>query len=88
MKTSIFLCLLLSTIAAFGGELRDACIREQTLDALLAIQRQQRDAILDAQLQVIWNRSKRDEWNRSSCLKDPLLFPCFQPCQNRYYFWK
>jgi hypothetical protein len=75
MRASIFLCLLLSTTAAFGGELRDACIREQTLDA---------------QLQAIWNRSKCDEGSRSPYLKDPLLSPCFdrKPRENPLYFWK
>ena len=95
MKTSIFLCLLLSTVAAFGGDSWDAYIRLETLDALQKIERNQRDAYWDAQLQAIWNRSKCNEWNRSPylndpCLNDPLLSPCFdrKPRENPFYFWK
>ena len=86
----MFLCLLLTTVAAFGGDLTDALVRQQTLDALQTIQRQQRDAFYDAQLQAIWNRSKCNDWNRSSYLKDPLLSPCFdrKPRENPFYFWK
>jgi hypothetical protein len=75
---------------AFGGDLTDALVRQQTLDALQTIQRQQRDAFYDAQLQAIWNRSKCNDWNRSSYLKDPLLSPCFdrKPRENPFYFWK
>lgn len=82
MKPCMFLCLLLTTVAAFGGDLTDALVRQQTLDALQTIQRQQRDAFYDAQLQAIWNRS--------SCLKDPLLSPSFdrKPRENPFYFWQ
>ena len=88
MKTLIFFCFLLSIVAAFGGDLTDALVRRQTLDVLQKIERNQRDAILDAQLQAIWGRSRCND--RSSYLRDPLLSPCFdrKPCQNPYYFWK
>jgi len=88
MKTSIFLLILLSTVAAFAGDSWDAYVRLETLDALQKIERNQRDAFYDAQLQAIWNRSKCNDWNRSPYLKDPLLSPCLQPRQNPFYFWK
>ncbi|MEI8387032.1 MAG: hypothetical protein WCG76_05490 [Verrucomicrobiota bacterium] len=87
MKPSIIL-FLLSTVAAFGGDSWDAYVRLETLNALQKIERNQRDALLDAQLQAIWSRSKCNDWNRSPYLKDPLLSPCLQPRQNPFYFWK
>ena len=88
MKTSLFLCLRLSTVAAFGGDSWDAYIRLETLDALQKIERNQREALLDAQLQAIWNRPKCNDWSRSPYLNDPLLSPCLQPRENPFYFWK
>jgi len=88
MKPTIILCILLSTVAAFGGDSWDAYVRLETLDALQEIERNQRDAFYDAQLQAIWNRSKCNDWNRSPHVKDPLLSPCLQPCRNPFYFWK
>lgn len=88
MKTLIFLCLLLSSVAVFGGDSWDAYVRLQTLDTLQKIERNQRDAFYDAQLQAIWNRSKCNDWNRSPYLKSPLLSPCLQPRENPFYFWK
>jgi len=90
MRTSIFLYLLLSAVAAFGSDSWDAYVRLETLGALQKIERNQRDALLDAQLQAIWNRSKCSDWNRTPYLKDPLISPCFdrKPCQNPFYFWK
>lgn len=90
MKKSIFLCLLLSSVAVFGGESWDAYARLETLVALQKIERNQRDALLNAQLQAIWNRSKCNEWNRQPFLKDPLLSPGFdrKPRENPIYFWK
>jgi len=90
MNAPIFLCLLLSTVAAFGSDSWDAYVRLETLDALQKIERHQREALLDAQLQAIWNRPKCNDWSRSPYLKDPLLSPCFdrKPCQNPFFFWK
>ena len=51
MKSFILSFLLLSSLAAFGGDAFDSFVQQQQLAALQDIQRQQQQAIGNAQLQ-------------------------------------